>query len=162
MANREPSEENEQCGGGGGPNELWMYQHPTEIRAVIDLRESIRDYVEYHLFLAGQSGVPIVQPMWYNFTDPIVWTLQTQFMFGPKYLVAPVLQPLSKSADTSVYLPTLPSNEMWVHHYTGMQYRGGQTYTITSTLGNFPLFERTTVTQEGSILRRKAAIARDD
>ena len=62
---REPSEENEPlCGGGGGPNELWIYQHEAEIRAIIALRELIRPYVEYHLLQASLHGVPILQPMW--------------------------------------------------------------------------------------------------
>ena len=143
---REPSEENEACGGGGGPNELWTYQHETEIAAVIALRESIRPYVEFHLRVASMTGVPILQPMWYNFTDPqcLEAAAETQFMFGPTFLVAPVLTAMGNatSGSRSVYLPALPASEAWVHFYSGQVYKGGSTVSIPYKLADFPLFQR--------------------
>jgi len=139
---RQPSEENEICGGGGGPNELWTYTHQDIITGVIMQREKMRDYVEHHLNIASQTGIPIVQPMWYNFTDDECWSLQSedQYMFGPDYLVAPVLA--AKATSRSVYLPKLPSNEQWVHYFSNKAYTGGQRVDIPVTLADFPLFVR--------------------
>ena len=144
---REPSETGTECGGGGGPNELWTYQHEAEIAAVIALREIIRPYVEYHLRVASMTGVPILQTMWYNFTDPqcLDVAAETQFMFGPTFLVAPVLAPLGSGMSTgsrSVYLPRVASGEVWVHFYTGQVYQGGAAVQVNYTLATFPLFQR--------------------
>ena len=143
---RDPSEEGELCGGGGGPNELWTYQHEDEIAAVIAMREVIRPYVEYHLLQASLTGIPILQPMWYNFTDAACLDegAETQFMFGPTFLVAPVLQPLGNatSGSRSVYFPTLPAGEAWVHFYSGDVRKGGAAAVVDYTLATFPLFQR--------------------
>jgi len=139
---REPSEEDEECGGGGGPNELWTYQHATEIHAVINLRERLRPYVEHHLLISSMYGIPIVQPMWYNFTDIQCATLEDQFMFGPSFLVAPIMAPLSQANSTKVYLPKLSNGDQWVHLYSGVIYSSGY-QTVSYGLGDFPVFERT-------------------
>ena len=147
---REPSEDNGPCGGGGGPNELWTYQYETEIAAMIALREDVRPYVEYHLLQASLTGVPILQPMWYNFTDAECQedAAEVQYMFGPTWLVAPVLQP--NATSVSVYLPRLPSTEQWVHFFSGQTYKGGQRQDIpVKSLADFPLFQRLPVRAEG-------------
>ena len=121
----------------------WTYQHEAEIAAVIALRESIRPYVEYHLLQASLTGVPILQPMWYNFTDAqcLEEAAETQFMFGPTFLVAPVITP--NATSRSVYLPALPASEAWVHFYSGAVHKGGATINVAVTLADFPLFPET-------------------
>jgi len=106
------------------------------------LRELIRPYVEHHLHIASGTGVPILQPIWYNFTDAECFNVETetQFMFGPTFLVAAVLQ--YQATSRSVYLPALSGGEEWVHHYTGAVYKGGQRVSINVTLADFPLFQR--------------------
>ena len=143
---RQPSEDDGPCGGGGGPNELWTYQHSNEIAAVIAIRELIRPYVEQHLAVASMTGVPILQPMWYNFSDGACLAQQAedQYMFGPTFLVAPVLQPLSKAKSRSVYLPQLPKGELWVHYFTGDTSNGGERIDVPVTLATFPLYQRQT------------------
>ena len=109
---------------------------------MITLRQSIRPYVEQHLLIASQTGVPILQPMWYNFSDAECQTatVEDQYMFGPTYLVAPVLAP--NVTSRAVYLPRLGASEVWTHHFTGQAYKGGQTVTVNVTLATFPLFVR--------------------
>ena len=142
---RQPSEDNGPCGGGGGPNELWTYQHPNEIAAMIALRQLIRPYVEHHLTVASQTGVPIVQAMWYNFTDKecLDEAAEDQYMFGPSWLVAPVLKRMSEAATRSVYLPRLPEGELWVNFFSGATSGGGERIDVNVTsLGAFPLYQR--------------------
>jgi alpha-D-xyloside xylohydrolase len=86
--------------------------------------------------------LPHVQPMWYNFTDSecLEESAETQYMFGPRYLVAPVTQ--RNATSRSVYLPQLPSSEQWVHFFSGQTYQGGQRVVVKVTLADFPLFQR--------------------
>jgi len=137
---REPSEENEVCGGGGGPNEVWVYQHSDIITKIILLRDSIRDYVEYHLTVANWNGTPITRPLVYDFPDSECYNAEDQFMFGPDYLVAPVLQP--NATSRSVYFPVLPNSQQWMHLYSKQLYNGGQRLNISVTLADFPVFQR--------------------
>ena len=141
---RQPSEDNGPCGGGGGPNELWTYQHQNEIAAMIAIRQVIRPYVEAQLMVASETGVPIVQPMWYNFSDAECLTeaAEDQYMFGPTFLVAPVLKPMSEGTTRSVYLPQLPQGELWVNYFSGATSKGGERIDVNVTLGTFPLYQR--------------------
>ena len=158
---RQPSEDNGPCGGGGGPNELWTYQHQTEIAAVIALREEIRPYVEHYLTVASETGIPILRPMWYSFTDAECLSKQSedQYMFGPNWLVAPVLQPLSQSKTRNVYLPQLPKSEQWVNYYSGETSQGGARVDVAVTLGSFPLFQRQSRAEYETRQQLKAAEA---
>jgi alpha-D-xyloside xylohydrolase len=53
---------------------------------------------------AHEKGTPIMRPLFYEFPDDdACWDKEDQYMFGAKYLVAPVLEPgLTKR---KVYLP---------------------------------------------------------
>ena len=155
---REPSEDNGPCGGGGGPNELWTYTHEDEIAAMIDLRQTIRPYVEHYLTVASQTGVPILRPMWYNFSDAECLTQQAedQYMFGPTWLVAPVLAPLSQAKSRSVYLPKLPQGELWVNYFSGATSQGGERVDVAVTLGSFPLYQRQTRQEYSASLEKEA------
>jgi len=125
---------------GGGPNEVWVYQHSDIITKIILLRDSIRDYVEYHLTVANWNGTPITRPMVYDFPDSECYNAEDQFMFGPDYLVAPVLQP--NATSRSVYFPVLPNSQQWMHLYSKQLYKGGQRLNISVTLADFPVFQR--------------------
>jgi alpha-D-xyloside xylohydrolase len=110
----------------------------------MELRESIRPYVEHHLLITSQTGTPIVTPMFFHYPDTACYAAQDQFAFGTEYVVAPVYVYQATSRD--VYLPVLATGEVWVHVYTGQTYVGGKHYTIATTLADFPLFQRQTTT----------------
>jgi alpha-D-xyloside xylohydrolase len=53
---------------------------------------------------AHEKGTPVMRPMFYEFPDEDeCWTVEDQYMYGGKYLCAPVLQP--GVAARKVYLP---------------------------------------------------------
>ena len=60
-------------------------------------------------------------------------------MFGPDWLVAPVLE--YNATSRSVYLPPLPANLTWVYWWTQTGYGGGGSRVNVSTpIDEFPLF----------------------
>ncbi|CAF0828369.1 unnamed protein product [Adineta ricciae] len=139
---RHPSVPDNECGFGNGHNEVWLFKYSSQIIDVIKLRESLRDYVEYHLNISHQNGSPILRPMFYDFADTECYTAEDQYMFGTDYLVAPVY--IYQATSRSVYLPKLSQqNAGWQHYYTKQNYEGGRRYSINVTLNDFPLFVKT-------------------
>jgi len=80
-------------------------------------------------------------------------------MFGPIFLVAPVLQPLSVAKSRSVYLPKLPAGELWVNYYSGATSNGGERLDVTVTLATFPLYQRQTREEYNRKLQLEAMAA---
>ena len=66
---------------------------------------------------AAETGLPVVRHPFIHYSDdPEVYGLQKQFMVGPDFMVAPVLD---KGAETvEIYLPA----GEWVHLWTGERY----------------------------------------
>ena len=53
---------------------------------------------------AHEKGTPVMRPMFYEFPDDErCWEVEDQYMYGAKYLVAPVLEP--GMTVRKVYLP---------------------------------------------------------
>ena len=138
---RQPDEEpSAHCGGSGGPNEIWTFLHSDDIIRTMQLRESLRSYIEEHLLVTSQTGVPLVTPMFFHFPDVDCYAAQDQYVFGTDYVVAPVYE--YQAVSRRVYLPVLEAQEVWVHSYSGVPYAGGAWYTVPTTLADFPLFHR--------------------
>lgn len=146
---RDPPLPENQCGFSGGHNEVWLFNYSRQIIDIIHLRESLRDYVEYHLTIASENGTPILRPMFYDFPeDPQCYTAEDQFMFGPDYLVAPVY--IYQAKSRSVYLPVVEDQRFtWQHFYTKEIYPGGHRYEIPTTVNDFPLFVRVPLGKTG-------------
>ena len=104
---RSPSLPDNECGGTGGHTEVWVFQHADILEELLRLRERLRPYVELHLQRATTTGRPLLQPMFYAFTDAECYDAQDQHMFGPEWLVAPVLE--EGATNRSVYLPRVTS-----------------------------------------------------
>ena len=75
--------------------------------------------------------------MFYEFPeDPHCWELQDQYMFGPDYLVAPILY--EDQEEREVYLP----KGTWKHMLTGEIMEGGRTVPVKAPLDSIPVFIR--------------------
>ena len=67
-----------------------------------------------------------------------------QQMFGPMYMVAPVLK--KGASSRFVYLPQLPKDQTWVNVFTGVTTNtqsGSQNISEPTPLETFPLYRRT-------------------
>ena len=140
-----PLDKDPERGYGGGylftgqPNEIWCYGEQAQkiMEEQIKLRESIKPYVSKLMKEASANGSPLMRTMFYEFPDDErCWKLKDQYMFGDKYLVAPVLNPSQDSR--TVYLPT----GKWKHIFTGQEYEGGTTITVETPIENIPVFEK--------------------
>ncbi len=123
----------------GQPNELWSYGEDCYriMRKYYDIRLGMLDYIKSLYDQASTDGSPLLRTMFYEFPDdPICWRLTDQYMFGEKYLVAPVLH--LDQFEREVYLPAglcrLTS--------TGEIYGGGRTVTVAAPIDYMPVFER--------------------
>lgn len=138
--------------GSTASNEVWSFGNESEaaIVRVMRMREQLRPYVMEQYEETARSGAPIIRPMFYDFwTDTKAHMVDDQQMFGPDYLVAPVLKKGAKSRY--VYLPQLPSSHVWVNVFTGIQTNttaGPLNISEATPLDTFPLYRRSKVTPQ--------------
>ena len=123
----------------GQPNEIWYYGPEAQkiMEAQIKLRESLKPYISTVMKEASANGSPVMRTMFYEFpNDEKCWELKDQYMFGSKYLVAPVLYAGQK--ERSVYLPA----GKWKHIHDGKEFEGGQVVTVAAPIEQIPVFEK--------------------
>ena len=123
----------------GQPNELWSYgeENYAIMRKYYDVRVAMHDYIKSLYAEASENGSPLLRAMFYEFPeDEKCWELQDQYMFGAKYLVAPILRLNQFSRE--VYLPA----GSWKLTSTGEVFQGGQTVAADAPIDYMPVFER--------------------
>lgn len=133
-----------ESGGGfcftGRPNELWSFGEETYriLKKYLDIRLSMRAYIQSVMDEASRNGSPVIRPMLYEFPhDEACWDIADQYMFGSRYLVAPVLE--QGATERSVYLP----RGKWKNIHDGSVISsGGGTFTAPAPLDIMPVFER--------------------
>ncbi len=120
-------------------NEPWSFGPEAEriISGFIRLRYRLLPYIYSLARQVTDLGVPIMRAMCVDFADdPVAVAQEHQFMFGPSFLVAPVVE---KGARTrSVYLPDGEWYDFWTDH----KYSGKHWITVPAPLGSIPLFVR--------------------
>lgn len=123
----------------GQDNEMWSYG--PEIQEIMvkhyQLRRSLLPYLKEIYAEAHENGSPLMRAMFYEFPeDEKCWSLSDQYMFGPDYLVAPVLTPATDSRD--VYLPA----GRWQDIRSKEILEGGRTITAAAPIDSIPVFKR--------------------
>ena len=84
-----------------------------------------------------ETGEPIMRPMFYDFPeDKICWEIETQYMFGPDYLVAPIMEPGVQIRR--LYLP----DGKWQNIDTLEVHDGGCWIDVPAPLDVIPAFKR--------------------
>src|SRR5262249_19642291 len=118
--------------------EPWIFGEAIEaiIRSWLELRYRLIPYLERCLEEAAATGMPVMRAMPLAFPrEPECWVSDTQYMFGPDLLVAPILQPGGK---VSIRLP----KGRWDDFTTGESFAGGRELVLTCPLERFPVFLR--------------------
>lgn len=123
---------------GTTPREPWEFGPEAEriAREWLALRYRLIPYVEQCAAEASQSGLPVMRAMPLAFpADRVAWSFEEQYLFGPRFLVAPVLRP---GGAVTVYLPA----GEWVDFWTGERVTGPQLVERNMPLDRIPVYER--------------------
>jgi alpha-D-xyloside xylohydrolase len=124
----------------GAPNEVWSYSEEVyEIcKKYLFLREKMQPYLEKIMREAHEKGTPAMRPLFYDFPeDKTAWEQEDEYMFGPDYLVAPVLY--EGRRERELYLP---AGAQWTCAWTGKIFDGGKTAAVPAPLDTIPVFCR--------------------
>ncbi|MBQ6246807.1 MAG: hypothetical protein IJK04_08065 [Kiritimatiellae bacterium] len=124
----------------GGPNEVWSFGE--EVYAILAKylrrREELRPYVRELMREAHERGVPLMRGMYYEFPDDAECRdISDQYMFGSRYLVAPVMEPGARTRNVF-----LPAGCDWRNVDTGETLAGGHMVVAPAPLETIPVFER--------------------
>lgn len=123
----------------GADNEVWSYGEEVLniCTRYLALREKLKPYTKQLMEEAHKLGTPIMRPLFYDFpNDPGVWEIEDQYMYGPDYMVAPVLY--EKQVERKVYLPA----GKWKDLHGETIYDGGKEIHIDAPLDKLPVFFR--------------------
>lgn len=120
------------------PNELWAYGKEVQdiCTRYINLRYTLMPYI---YTLTGDVTHKDYTPMRllaFDFPgDKNIQDCKDQFMYGPSFLVCPVLSAGVASRD--VYLP---GGNKWIDFWTGEIYNGGQNIVAAASKDKIPLY----------------------
>ncbi|KAL2007656.1 hypothetical protein VTN00DRAFT_7638 [Thermoascus crustaceus] len=124
----------------GAPNEVWSYGEKVYEICVkyMKIREQLRDYTRSLMKEAHERGTPVMRPCFYDFpNDKHCWQVEDQYMYGAKYLCAPVLYPDQRKR--SLYLP---AGNKWSTFDGKTIYEGGKIVEIDCPIETMPVLVR--------------------
>ena len=122
----------------GAANEVWSYGDVVyEICSkYLNIRETLRDYTRGLMMEAHTKGTPVIRTLFYEFPDDeLCWEVEDEYMYGDKYLVAPILEP--GAATREIYFP---AGCKWKNFHDGTEYDGGTNAIIDITIEDMPVF----------------------
>ena len=123
----------------GQPNELWSYgkENYSIMQKYLKIRLEMKDYIMGLYKEASDTGAPLMRTMFFEFPeDEKCWSISDQYMFGDRYLVAPVFE--KDQFSRSVYLPA----GCWKLTSNGKTYEGCCVVNVDSPIDYMPVFER--------------------
>ena len=123
----------------GRDNELWSYGEDVYeiLKHYVAVREQMKPYLKEVMREASENGSPVMRAMFYEFPeDEECWRAQEQYMFWPRYLVAPVLY--EGMTRREVYLP----KGSWRDLNSGEVLPGGRWVTADAPVEVIPVYEK--------------------
>ena len=123
--------------------EPWRYADPYQsaMRNSIQLRYKMLPYLYTLAYNCTQTGEPMNEPTVAKYySDNNTSSLNDyEFLAGDNLLIAPVY--VQGATNRTVYLPYAPGVG-WYHWWSNTRYSGGNTVSVSATLGQVPLFVR--------------------
>jgi alpha-D-xyloside xylohydrolase len=116
--------------------EPWTFGDEVEqiSKKYLNLRYRLLPYIYSQAVESTRTGIPMARPMVLEFQDdPTTQHIDLQYMFGNRFLVAPVL---TRDGRTKVYLPT----GTWVDYWSKEVLSGPQWLTIDVPLETLPMW----------------------
>lgn len=137
------------------PREPWAFGDPNSktyatLLKFTNLRYRLMPYIYSLAWKVTNDNYTIMRALPFDFqSDSSTFTINDQYMFGPSFLVCPVVEPLyyrpnnvkvnNKELTKSVYLP---EGTQWFDFWTGKQYTGGQIIKADAVFETMPLYVR--------------------
>ncbi|MGB6975298.1 MAG: TIM-barrel domain-containing protein [Terracidiphilus sp.] len=121
-------------------NEVWSYGKQAEpiLEKYLRLRYTLMPYIYSLGYHTWKTGAPMLRALPLDFPDdPKVAERTDEYMFGPAFLVAPVVE--QGATSRKVYLP---AGADWYNYWTNERFAGGQTVTVSAPIETIPLFVR--------------------
>jgi len=121
-------------------NEVWSYGKQAEpiLEKYLRLRYQLMPYTYSLAYSTYKTGAPFMRALFMDFpNDPNVADIPDEYMFGPAFLVAPVVE--QGATTRKVYLP---AGSDWYDYWTNERLKGGQTITASAPIDTLPLFVR--------------------
>ncbi len=116
------------------------FDAPTQaiLQGVDDLRYRLLPYIYSLGWMTTSQAYTMMRALVFDFgSDPMALTVPDEYMFGPAFLVNPVMS--AGATSRSVYLP---AGAAWVDFWTGMTQSGPQTITAAAPSDHLPLYVR--------------------
>ena len=126
--------------GSRNENEVWSYGKQAEpiLEKYLKLRYELLPYLYSAEYNTWKTGAPILRALFMDFpNDPRVADIGDEYMLGPAFLVAPVVE--QGATSRRVYLP---AGTDWYFYWTNQRVHGGQTITVSAPIDTLPLFVR--------------------
>ena len=123
--------------------EPWKQSPAVEAAAseFLRLRQRLIPYLYACNYFTSKEGVPLCEPMYYEWKDQAAYQVPNQYRFGPALIAAPVTKPLDKLtllAPVKVWLP----EGRWTDIFNGRIYEGNRTLTMYRDMSSFPVLAR--------------------
>ena len=121
-------------------NEVWSYGKQAEaiLEKYLRLRYQLMPYTYSLAYRSYQTGAPFMRALFMDFpSDPQIADIRDEYMYGPAFLVAPVVE--QGATSRKVYLP---AGCDWYDFWTNKRIKGGQTVTASAPIDTIPLFVR--------------------
>ncbi len=121
--------------------EPWRYgdQVESEVRRYLDLRQQLLPYIYSQAAAVTFQGSTLMRPLVMDFThDDQALAQKYEYMFGPAFLVSPVLEP--GATRWPVYAPATAGG--WYNFWTGSRVPPGTTTGIEAPLDQIPVLVR--------------------
>jgi alpha-glucosidase/alpha-D-xyloside xylohydrolase len=121
-------------------NEVWSYGKQAEpiLAKYLKLRYQLLPYTYSVAYRSYQTGAPYMRALFMDFpSDPKAADIPDEYMYGPAFLVAPVVD--QGATSRTVYLP---AGCDWYNYWTNERLHGGQTIEANAPIDTLPLFVR--------------------
>jgi len=120
---------------GTTPREPWHFgKEATDIfRKYVKLRYRLLPYIYSCAKISTLTGLPVMRPLVLEYQDdPRVSNLDSEYLFGESFLVAPVFS----EEEREVYLPA----GKWIDYWAGKTYQGPVDLRVKAPLDTLPIF----------------------
>ncbi|CAN6674786.1 hypothetical protein TRVA0_065S00342 [Trichomonascus vanleenenianus] len=119
--------------------EYYLWDSVTEAaKKALDIRYRLLPYMYTMLHKSHDNGDPWLRALSWEFKDPSLIGIDTEFLVGGSILVVPVLERGRVAVENAV----LPSEAVWYDWYTSELVHGGSNLTIDAPLGHIPVYVR--------------------